>query len=90
MVSSTVSLPRGFRVMAADLSKFLAAYRLREVADGLASRVATGRRDEPERKIPTAIIVSTTDSARPVDADRLTRENVAFHIQIMQMPETST
>jgi DNA-binding GntR family transcriptional regulator len=76
---------RGVRVIAADLKKFLAAYQLREVVDGLAARLAAGLPDEPDSRVLTEIIARQRAALDPWTPTVYTRENVAFHIEIMRM-----
>jgi DNA-binding GntR family transcriptional regulator len=76
---------RGVRVVAADLDKYLAAYQLREVVDGLAARLAAGSEDAGRRRSLATLLRRQRAALTPWDPSSYTRENVAFHIAIMDL-----
>lgn len=78
---------RGVRVVTADLRKLLAAYRLREVVDGLAARLAAESPDAASRRSLAARIERQEKALDPWEPGAYTTENVAFHIAIMQIAD---
>jgi DNA-binding GntR family transcriptional regulator len=76
---------RGVRVVMADLPRFLAAYRLREVVDGLAARLAAESAEPSLRGEISALIEHQESALHPWDAREYTRTNVAFHTRIMEV-----
>lgn len=78
---------RGVRVISADVDKLLRAYRLREVIDGLACRLAAESPDASRREALAALIEPQELALNPWDAGAYTRENVAFHIAIMEIAD---
>ncbi|HLI61143.1 MAG TPA: GntR family transcriptional regulator [Solirubrobacteraceae bacterium] len=76
---------RGVRVVMADLPRFLAAYRLREVVDGLAARLAAESDDADARAGISALIEHQERALEPWDPREYTRTNVDFHTRIMEI-----
>ena len=76
---------RGVSVVPADVKKFLAAYQLREVIDGLAARLAAGSPDGPGRAALSTMIEHQRTALDPWTPPEYTRENVAFHTAIMAL-----
>ncbi|HEX5192243.1 MAG TPA: GntR family transcriptional regulator [Solirubrobacteraceae bacterium] len=78
---------RGVRVVSADITKLLRAYRLREVIDGLACRLAAECPDAERRASLSERIDHQEIALDPWDPGAYTRENVAFHIAIMEIAD---
>jgi DNA-binding GntR family transcriptional regulator len=78
---------RGVRVVSADVTKLLRAYRLREVIDGLACRLAAECPDAERRASLAERIDPQEVALDPWDPGAYTRENVAFHIAIMEIAD---
>lgn len=78
---------RGVRVVSADVTKLLRAYRLREVIDGLACRLAAECPDAERRASLSERIDLQEQALHPWDPGAYTRENVAFHIAIMEIAD---
>jgi DNA-binding GntR family transcriptional regulator len=76
---------RTMRVVSADVRKFVAAYQLREVLDGLAARLAAGTADETTRAVLGAIIDRQQAALDPWDHATYTAANVEFHKRIMDL-----
>lgn len=76
---------RGVRVVPADVKKFLAAYQLREVIDGLAARLAAGSTDTAGQAALTEMIERQRAALDPWTPPGYTRENVAFHTAVMAL-----
>jgi DNA-binding GntR family transcriptional regulator len=76
---------RGVRVVTADRANFLAAYQVREVVDGLAARLAALSSDEHKRRQLSEFIARQQAALAPWTPADYTRENVAFHLAIMEI-----
>lgn len=76
---------RGVRVVPADIGKFLAAYQLREVIDGLAARLAASSPDTSGQAALAALIDEQRAALDPWTPPEYTRQNVAFHTAIMAL-----
>lgn len=76
---------RGVRVVMADLTRFLAAYRLREMIDALAARLAAESEDAQARASVATLIEHQEAALDPWDPREYTRTNVAFHTRIMEV-----
>jgi DNA-binding GntR family transcriptional regulator len=71
------------RVAAPDRCVFLSAYEPREVVDGLAARLATGRVGPPIEKRCGAVLEEQRAAVRSEDRLRYMRANVSFHATII-------
>lgn len=76
---------RGVRVVPADLNKFLSAYQLREVIDGLAARLAASSPDVAGKAALSMMIDRQEAALDPWTPPEYTRENVAFHTAVMAL-----
>jgi DNA-binding GntR family transcriptional regulator len=76
---------RGVRVVPADVKKFLSAYQLREVIDGLAARLAATSPDTAGQATLTEMIDRQRAALDPWTPPVYTRENVAFHTAVMAL-----
>ncbi len=76
---------RGVRVVPADVNKFLSAYQLREVIDGLAARLAASSPDAAGQAALTEMIERQRAALDPWTPPEYTRENVAFHTAVMAL-----
>jgi DNA-binding GntR family transcriptional regulator len=76
---------RGVRVVPADVNKFLSAYQLREVIDGLAARLAAGSPDAAGQAALNEMIERQRAALDPWTPPEYTRENVAFHTAVMAL-----
>jgi len=76
---------RTVRVVSRDLNKFLAAYQMREMVDGLAARLAAASTDETKGAALKAIIERQREALDPWDHAAYTRANVDFHKAIMDL-----
>jgi DNA-binding GntR family transcriptional regulator len=76
---------RGVRVVPADVKKFLSAYQLREVIDGLAARLAAGSPDAAGQAALAEMIERQRAALDPWTPPEYTRENVAFHTAVMDL-----
>jgi DNA-binding GntR family transcriptional regulator len=78
---------RTVRVVSADRKKFLAAYQLREVLDGLAARLAAGSADVAGRVALRAIIDRQQATIDPWDYAAYTKSNVEFHTAVIDLAD---
>jgi DNA-binding GntR family transcriptional regulator len=78
---------RTVRVVSADLKKFLAAYQVREVLDGLAARLAAGSADVPGRVAVGKIIDRQLQTIEPWDYEAYTKSNVEFHTAVIDLAD---
>jgi DNA-binding GntR family transcriptional regulator len=78
---------RTVRVVSAEIEKFVAAYQLREMLDGLAARLAAGSPDEAARRALEAIIERQREALDPWDNAAYTRANVEFHKAVMDLAD---
>jgi DNA-binding GntR family transcriptional regulator len=78
---------RTVRVVSADLKKFLAAYQVREVLDGLAARLAAGSADVPGRVAVGTIIDRQLQTIEPWDYEAYTKSNVEFHTAVIDLAD---
>jgi DNA-binding GntR family transcriptional regulator len=78
---------RTVRVVSADLKKFLAAYQVREVLDGLAARLAAGSADVPGRVAVGRIIDRQLQTIEPWDYEAYTKSNVEFHTAVIDLAD---
>jgi DNA-binding GntR family transcriptional regulator len=78
---------RTVRVVSADLKKFLAAYQVREVLDGLAARLAAGSADVPGRVAVGEIIDRQLQTIEPWDYEAYTKSNVEFHTAVIDLAD---
>jgi DNA-binding GntR family transcriptional regulator len=76
---------RGVRVVPADVKKFLSAYQLREVIDGLAARLAAASNDTAGHAALAKMIERQRVALDPWTPPEYTRENVAFHTAVMAL-----
>jgi DNA-binding GntR family transcriptional regulator len=76
------------QVVAGDLTRLLSAYAVREVLDGLASRLAAERGADAAltRKLD-ATVAAQRRALKPWRPDRYTAENVAFHRAIWEFAD---
>ncbi|MDJ1159146.1 GntR family transcriptional regulator [Chelatococcus sp. SYSU_G07232] len=75
---------RGVRVASADLRRLKDAYDVREAIDGVAARLAAGRRDAAALDRLAAVIEAQRAALEPWDPIAYTRTNVEFHVGIME------
>jgi len=78
---------RGVRVVPADVKKFLEAYQLREVIDGLAARLAAASPDAAGQADLSDMIELQQAALDPWTPPEYTRENVAFHTAVMALAD---
>jgi DNA-binding GntR family transcriptional regulator len=78
---------RTVRVVSGDLKKFLAAYQVREVLDGLAARLAAASADAAGRQALSAIIDRQEAALDPWVQAAYTAANVEFHKAIMDLAD---
>jgi DNA-binding GntR family transcriptional regulator len=78
---------RTLRVVTADLKKYISAYQMREVLDGLAARLAAASPDEAGRHALGSIIERQRAALDPWDHTAYTAANVAFHKAIMDLAD---
>ncbi len=78
---------RTVRVVSADLKKFLAAYQVREVLDGLSARLAAGSSDALARSAIHALIEEQQATLDPWDDAAYTHSNVDFHTAIIDLAD---
>jgi DNA-binding GntR family transcriptional regulator len=78
---------RTVRVVSGDVKKFLAAYQLREVLDGLAARLAAASSDQAGRQAPSEIIERQHAALDPWDHAAYTAANVEFHKAVMDLAD---
>ncbi len=76
---------RGVRVIPADVNKFLDAFELREVIDGLAARLASASPDANARATLGEMIDRQVEALEPWTASQYTMQNVAFHIAVLNL-----
>jgi DNA-binding GntR family transcriptional regulator len=76
---------RTVRVVSADVKRYVAAYQLREVLDGLAARLATEAAGEGKREALEEIIARQQAALDPWDHAEYTAANVAFHKAVMDL-----
>ncbi|MDE3133583.1 MAG: GntR family transcriptional regulator [Acidobacteriota bacterium] len=76
---------RGVRVVPADINKVLAAYQLREMVDGLAARLAAQSPDAAARAGLADRLVAQRAALEPWVPGEYTRENVAFHLALIEL-----
>ena len=76
---------RGVRVVPADVKKFLSAYQLREVIDGLAARLAAASDNAAGQDALAGMIERQRAALDPWTPPEYTRENVAFHTAVMAL-----
>ena len=78
---------RGVRVTPADPARFIAAFQLREVVDGLAARLAALHPDRGARAALYERIEEQAAALEPWSAADYTRANVAFHIDVLNLSD---
>lgn len=78
---------RGVCVAPADPARFIAAFQLREVVDGLAARLAAGHPDRSAREALYARIEQQQAALQPWSPGDYTRANVAFHIDVLKLSD---
>jgi DNA-binding GntR family transcriptional regulator len=76
---------RGVRVVSAELSKLLAAYRVREVLDGLAARLAAVSPDRAARAALEDVIDRQEAVLDPWQPGLYTIGNVEFHTAVVEL-----
>lgn len=76
---------RGVRVVPADINKVMAAYQVREMMDGLAARLAAQSPDAAARAALRERIVSQRAALEPWLPAEYTRENVSFHLALIEL-----
>jgi DNA-binding GntR family transcriptional regulator len=80
----TVLPGRGVRVIPADRWRLLDAYRLREVVDGLAARLAADHVDRTLSGRFDEILARQLDAVTDWDAAGYTAANVEFHTEVVR------
>lgn len=78
---------RTVRVVSADLKKFLAAYQVREVLDGLAARLAAESADVAGRQAIEALVDEQRATLEPWDYAAYTKSNVEFHTAVIDLAD---
>jgi DNA-binding GntR family transcriptional regulator len=76
---------RGVRVVPADINKVFAAYQMREMIDGLAARLAAECPDAGARAALADRLVAQRAALDPWVAAEYTRENVSFHLSLIEL-----
>jgi DNA-binding GntR family transcriptional regulator len=76
---------RGVRVVPADIKKVYAAYQLREMIDGLAARLAAESPQAAVRAQLAERLEAQRAALDPWMPSEYTRENVGFHLAIMEI-----
>jgi len=78
---------RGARVVSADVKQLLAAYRMREVIDGLAARLAAESPDAARRAQLSQMLERQRAALRPWQPALYAVSNVEFHIAVMELAD---
>jgi DNA-binding GntR family transcriptional regulator len=81
----TVSPGRGARVVAGDRGRLLAAYRVREVIDGLAARLVAELGLDESRRSLTEAIEAQRRALEPWTPGEYTTANIRFHQMILEL-----
>jgi DNA-binding GntR family transcriptional regulator len=80
----TVLPGRGVRVIRGDRQRLLAAYRLREVVDGLAARLAAEHADSAVGERLRAILAAQEAAVASWEPATYTATNVEFHAEVVR------